>query len=385
MGGIMATHMMKNQWFFIITHMLIMCLSVPLVQSQIGSPGLEVLRFRPLTESAGLSRPEASLPQTLLKAPEQSMVDRQAVVIALRGEVRCLEKNGMLWRTLHPGRTIRAGDQIRTGKHSHVLLSYDRFHLNIVVIQENSLAEFRSIEPTQIYITQGEVYSSLDGLPSGASYQVITPTSVGGVRGTRFIRAFDPQTKTDTTIVTEGRVDLIFGSSEAGVVKGLKKVPATAGQILEFGEHQTARGALQMITTRKIPRGQEKALRNLHRQSQKELAGFLGGKKTVKRLQKKWRASSASRAALSGIHAALEENTKELRSPLLTMLTGPQTGSDPRKTSIGAAGALQEKNTHPKITGKKAQSRSAGTFEPNGQEADMVVTINLCEKNPAAC
>lgn len=139
---------------------------------------------------------------------ENTLIDHKAHVFQVSGSANLLKKGTDRWRSLRVGSTIGVGDQIRTSKDSIVRIHYDDYYLNTVQINPNSLAEFQSIEPTQIYITNGEVFSVLDGLPKGSSYQVVTPTAVGGVRGTRFLRAFNSVTQQDRTMVSEGTVEV---------------------------------------------------------------------------------------------------------------------------------------------------------------------------------
>lgn len=120
---------------------------------------------------------------------------QSAKIVDLEGDVRILKKDSAEWQAAKKDQIIEAGDQIITGKTSFVDISYDHYLLNITRIQENTKAEFRTIQPTDIYLEDGSIFSALDGLDEKGGYQIATPIAVAGVRGTHFDVAYDPSSQ----------------------------------------------------------------------------------------------------------------------------------------------------------------------------------------------
>ena len=121
--------------------------------------------------------------------------DHTAKIVSLEGDVRSLKKGADNWQAAQKDQIIEAGDQLLTGKSSFADITYDPYLLNITRIQENTKAEFRTINPTDIYLEDGSIFSALDGLDSKGEYQIATPTAVAAVRGTHFDVAYDEQNK----------------------------------------------------------------------------------------------------------------------------------------------------------------------------------------------
>lgn len=120
--------------------------------------------------------------------------DHRARVIDFKGDVRVLKRDAEEWQPLQKDMILEVGDQILTGKESFVDISYDSNFLNIARIQEKTKAEFLNIEPTILRLEDGSVFSALDGLEKGSSYQIATPTAVAAVRGTHFEVSYDAMT-----------------------------------------------------------------------------------------------------------------------------------------------------------------------------------------------
>lgn len=124
---------------------------------------------------------------------DRGLNDHKAQIFETEGEVSVLKKDSEIWQKAVKGMVLEEGDKIVTGAASHVDIAYDHFFLNIVRIKEKTKGEFRSIEPTQLFLEDGTIFSALDGL-AGQTYQISTPTAVAGVRGTTFDVGYDAQT-----------------------------------------------------------------------------------------------------------------------------------------------------------------------------------------------
>ena len=136
-----------------------------------------------------------------------SLTDHQARLSNIVGDVKILRGNSEKWVPVKNDDLLTEGDQIKTSTKSSVDIIYDDSALNIAHIQENTLAEFRRIEPTTIYLTDGNIFNSLESLPKGQNYEIATETAVSGVRGTQFLKSHSSSKKSDSLMVSEGSVE----------------------------------------------------------------------------------------------------------------------------------------------------------------------------------
>lgn len=153
------------------------------------APGLLPMKGIPSHSVSADSLPES---QPAAQA-DPGLEDHRAQVFEAEGDVRILKKGSEDWQKALKDMIIEEGDKIVTGEKSHVDIAYDPYFLNIVRIEEKTKGEFRSIEPTQLFLEDGTLFSALDGL-AGKTYQISTPTAVAGVRGTTFDISFEAKT-----------------------------------------------------------------------------------------------------------------------------------------------------------------------------------------------
>lgn len=266
----------------------------------------------------GLSMQPPSEPM----AGEASLTDSLAVAFRIEGDVRVLKTDEDNWKTLEQGSVIRTGDQIRTGPGAFAEVRFDDFYINTARITENSMAEFVSIEPTKIYLSDGEVFSSLDGLPKGTTYQVVTPTAVAGVRGTRFVRAFDAVTQRDSTMVAEGLVQV--GLDESWI-EGVA-IPVQSSFALSFSREQLLSNSIHDILPFQLSDDQVRKLDSIFVSMRENSVVLSGGPASFMEAQKNWEAlkedvqrmqTVRAKHEIAGILNRYHEPPKELvaRSP----------------------------------------------------------------------
>ena len=128
-----------------------------------------------------------NLERDLLKGMLDETKDHQAKIVMINGDAKILKKGAADWASAQKDMAIEQGDQLLTAETGSIQIAYDSHFLNIAKIDSNTKAEFRSIEPTDLFLEDGSIFSALDGLEKGRSYQVSTPTAVAAVRGTHFI------------------------------------------------------------------------------------------------------------------------------------------------------------------------------------------------------
>lgn len=116
--------------------------------------------------------------------------DGKARVYIVKGDVKRAKEGSPVEKKLKKGDTIEPGDTIYTGKGATTSITFDENYKNAVQIPENSQAVIVSIEPTEIKVTNGSIYSAIDGLPQGGTWKVSTPAAVAAVRGTLYVVTF---------------------------------------------------------------------------------------------------------------------------------------------------------------------------------------------------
>jgi hypothetical protein len=136
-----------------------------------------------------------------------SFGDHQAAISHLAGSVRILRADSEEWAEAKENDSVAEGDQIKTSNGASCDILYDDSSLNIVHVDENSIVTFLTIEPTYLYLMDGSIFNSLEGLPDGEQYEVSTETATTGIRGTKFLRTYLASEQSDSTIVSEGTVE----------------------------------------------------------------------------------------------------------------------------------------------------------------------------------
>lgn len=95
------------------------------------------------------------------------------------------------------GAILEAGDSIRTKESSSVEISFDPDDKNISKIGEKSLVLLLLKDAEKLELMDGDIFSTLNDLPKGSSFEIRTPSALAGVRGTDW----RVQATSDTTVV----------------------------------------------------------------------------------------------------------------------------------------------------------------------------------------
>ncbi|MBI3314029.1 MAG: FecR domain-containing protein [Candidatus Omnitrophica bacterium] len=222
---------------------------------------------------------------------EKSLMDHKALIFNVSGETFILRKGDSSWKPMAKDDMISEGDQIKTGKDSFVEISYDEFYLNIARIGANTIAEFRSIEPTDIFISDGGIFNNLEGLTKGSTYEVATPTSVAGVRGTEFLRSFDAQTQTDMTICDRGAVE-VFPITPNGDLIREAGVQVTGGNSFEINPEKMAaitEKNFDAVKPVEMTPEQAQMMGQMADSAKENLTGFVGNPEAIQIMHEKFK------------------------------------------------------------------------------------------------
>ncbi len=118
-----------------------------------------------------------------------------AKVLGIKGEAKFMKAGTNDWKTLEPGMILSEGDSMKTGANSEATLELSgaRKTAEIVVRKDSefSFATFRHDEAamtdqTLLDVGTGGVLVKAEKLIGESKFQVKTPTSIVGIRGTIF-------------------------------------------------------------------------------------------------------------------------------------------------------------------------------------------------------
>lgn len=112
--------------------------------------------------------------------------EQKVVVYKLSGTATIVKSGSPKEKELKIGDEIEAGDHVFTEKGASLSISFDERRLNTVSIPSGSEAVFTSLSPVSIRLKNGSVFSSVDGLAEGSTWEISTPAAVAAVRGTQF-------------------------------------------------------------------------------------------------------------------------------------------------------------------------------------------------------
>lgn len=147
--------------------------------------------------------------------------DTEAKVISLKGNPKAIEKQSI--RVLKLGDVVKVGERLLTGKEEHLTLKLSSGHK--IFVLASTTATLSKLMDGKVELDQktGSIWSQIRPLGKEESFQIRTPASVAGVRGTSFISmVMDPE---NTSIcVCEGKVEVTSGGEKKVLEKGFGAV-----------------------------------------------------------------------------------------------------------------------------------------------------------------
>ena len=111
-------------------------------------------------------------------------VNPQAKILSLEGQVRIKNPGGAQWSNAQKGTDLKEGSEILTGAKSWCDLAVGEHLKNVVKIQPDSKATLESLEPVKIDLQSGKIFSLVQSLRKGSTFEVSSPTAVAVARGT---------------------------------------------------------------------------------------------------------------------------------------------------------------------------------------------------------
>jgi hypothetical protein len=198
----------------------------------------EPAKWQPLQKLNSVADPRRIKPGSKIRVPIDMMRTEPAPVRVIAAEGPVESAGGKL----AVGATVSEGSQIKTGENGFVTLQLADG--STIAVQSKSqvkldnarlLANTGGVQSTRVSVQSGRVESSIrkpQGSPS--RYEISTPTSNMGVRGTRFRVSADDGGKTSRSEVLEGVVG-VAGAS-AAVASNELALAAGFGTLIEEGK-----------------------------------------------------------------------------------------------------------------------------------------------------
>ncbi|MGE8721065.1 FecR family protein [Leptospira terpstrae] len=170
--------------------------------------------------------------------------DEFAVATFTRGKVSFLSStdSSKLWKTLKVNDILKPGDRIKTGNGSKVDFLYQETEIRIQPNTDFTLKEWNTENKVaKAYVEKGAAWFRVNNFKKG-SFEVSTPTTTAGVRGTAFGVFYEEKEKKGYTCVCEGKVN-INGSDFSKGSGGALKMGATDLEKNDYKDLITKEGA----------------------------------------------------------------------------------------------------------------------------------------------
>jgi hypothetical protein len=112
-----------------------------------------------------------------------------AEIIYLEGSVQVQSAMDDAWKKAEKGMQVDIGDSIRTARHSRVDIALDAEKKNTIRLEQRTQVVLNSASEgtlDRLDLSRGMVYSNLENIKAGLSFEVNTPSAVAGVRGSSY-------------------------------------------------------------------------------------------------------------------------------------------------------------------------------------------------------
>ncbi|MCM8824051.1 MAG: FecR family protein [Candidatus Omnitrophica bacterium] len=142
-----------------------------------------------------------------------------AEISYIEGNVQVQPSVDKVWKKAEVGMELNIGDSIRTARRSKADVILDKINKHIIRIEEQTLVVLNSTIPGQINkidISNGKIFSDVERLLEGMTFEISTPSSTSGVRGTGY--SVESTDRGDTISVFKGEVNLTAFDSQGNPI-----------------------------------------------------------------------------------------------------------------------------------------------------------------------
>lgn len=195
-----------------------------------------------------------------------------AKILFLKGSVEVKRAGAGDWTTAYKNMELAGGDVIKTGRASWAEIALDKDLGNIIKVDANTEIALDQLLPVRLNLVTGSIYSLVEKLDKGSTFEVRTPVAVCGVRGS------GQGTKTDANTTT------VSAYENDGFAKGVDK----DGNIME--DNIIVKEGFKTIVKKfekptkleKLSKREKKMYRSWRGKLNDKLAGMVGGGKPDK-------------------------------------------------------------------------------------------------------
>jgi len=117
-----------------------------------------------------------------------------AKIIFVEGEVHIKTPTDKQWITAAEDMFLPQGTKIKTGNNSSCEIVLDKEFINVIGLEQNTTVNIDSLYPAKINLPKGRVFAFIKELEEGSTFEIRTPTAIGGARGTGWLTEFDGNT-----------------------------------------------------------------------------------------------------------------------------------------------------------------------------------------------
>ena len=107
-------------------------------------------------------------------------------IVFIEGNVQVQAAMGKTWKRAELNMPLNIGDSIRTARRSKADIVVDKANKHTVRVEEQTLVVLSSTSPGQINkidLSNGKVFADVEKMMEGMTFEVSTPSSTAGVRG----------------------------------------------------------------------------------------------------------------------------------------------------------------------------------------------------------
>lgn len=177
-----------------------------------------------------------------------------AEVAYIEGNVQVQPVSEKAWKKAELGMQVNIGDSIRTARRSKVDIILDKERKHSIRIDGNTLLVLNSSYPgsiNKIDLSHGKVYADVEQVMAGFNFEVTTPSSVAGVRGTGY--SVDSIQRRDEVAVYKDTAYVQSFDAQRNLISEMDIPEGFKTQIERF----EAAGALTEVTVREMDRWTE--------------------------------------------------------------------------------------------------------------------------------
>lgn len=184
--------------------------------------------------SGSSSQESSSASEEVIVLEESQTVttSEQVELVSFSGTVEVKRSGSSDYEAVTEGMFLVSGDTIKTGAGASAVLGFDEEDKNIVRVEENTTSVILLKDNEKVELLQGEVFSIIQSLPAGSSFEVRTPTAVAGARGTEWATRYDGD---ETEVEAYDDAPFVKSISESGALgQEMKVVTGYATRVPRF-------------------------------------------------------------------------------------------------------------------------------------------------------